>query len=73
MTTSTRIASTTQEIRDRMTSIAATARSNLTAHVHDADDLRDLGLMLGLLGHDRDGSLVRTTPWDPDDPLGRRS
>lgn len=42
------------------------ARANLTTHVRSTDELRELGLMLGLMEVDPGGSLVAACPWDLD-------
>ncbi|MFE7119978.1 hypothetical protein ACFU99_31610 [Streptomyces sp. NPDC057654] len=56
-----------QEQRKRARELAAAARATLTAHVRSTDELRELGLMLGLVEADPAGSLVVACPWDLDD------
>ncbi|MFF8918076.1 hypothetical protein ACF08M_33420 [Streptomyces sp. NPDC015032] len=56
-----------QEQRKRAQELSAAARANLTAHVRSTDELRVLGLMLGLIEVDPAGSLVTACPWDLDD------
>ncbi|GAA0346206.1 MULTISPECIES: hypothetical protein [Streptomyces] len=55
-----------QEHRKRAMELSAAARTNLTAHVRSTDELRELGLMLGLIEVDPAGSLVTACPWDLD-------
>ncbi|WP_371793112.1 hypothetical protein OG285_32805 [Streptomyces sp. NBC_01471] len=56
-----------QEQRKRAQELAAAARANLATHVRSTDELRELGLMLGLIEVDPTGSLVTACPWDLDD------
>lgn len=64
-----------QEHRKRAMELSAAARVNLTTHVRSTDELRELGLMLGLIEVDPAGSLVTACPWDLDvgDDPDRRS
>jgi len=55
-----------QEHRKRAMELSAAARANLTTHVRSTDELRELGLMLGLIEVDSAGSLVKACPWDLD-------
>ncbi|MGW0881362.1 hypothetical protein [Streptomyces sp. NPDC002671] len=54
------------ELRKRTTDLSAAARANLTTHVRSTDELRELGLKLGLIEVDPAGSLVTACPWDLD-------
>jgi hypothetical protein len=54
------------ELRKRVTELSTMARENLTAHVRSADELSELGLMLGLLEVDPTGMLVTACPWELD-------
>ncbi|MFD4948896.1 hypothetical protein ACFWNT_41930 [Streptomyces sp. NPDC058409] len=56
-----------QEQQKRVEELADTARANLTAHARSTDELRELGLMLGLIEADPTGSLVTACPWELDD------
>lgn len=40
------------------------ARRQVAEHALDTDDMRDLGLMLGLFTYDDSGRLETTTPYD---------
>lgn len=42
------------------------ARATLAVHSRDATEFRDLGLMLGLIEIEPDGSAVLADPWDAD-------
>ncbi|MFE4335419.1 hypothetical protein ACFRQM_40240 [Streptomyces sp. NPDC056831] len=55
-----------QEQQKRVEELADTARANLTVHARSTDELRELGLMLGL-EIDPTGSLVTACPWELDD------
>ncbi|MFI8091511.1 hypothetical protein ACIF9R_24855 [Streptomyces sp. NPDC086080] len=55
-----------QKHRKRAMELSAAARANLTTHVRSTDELRELGLMLGLIEVDPAGSLVTACPWDLD-------
>lgn len=55
-----------QEQQKRVVELADRARANLTAHARSTDELRELGLMLGLIEVDSAGSLVTACPWDLD-------
>ncbi|MFC8125524.1 hypothetical protein [Streptomyces sp. NPDC057302] len=55
-----------QEHRKRAIELSAAARANLTTYVRSADERRELGLMLGLIEVDSEGSLVAACPWDLD-------
>ncbi|MGW0901808.1 hypothetical protein ACWD0G_33465 [Streptomyces goshikiensis] len=55
-----------QQYRKRAMELSAAARVNLTTHVRSTGELRELGLMLGLIEVDPAGSLVRACPWDLD-------
>ncbi|UJW28838.1 hypothetical protein L3Q67_26625 [Saccharothrix sp. AJ9571] len=57
---------TSTRSRDWTADLADTARANLTAYSRDAGECRDLGMMLGLIEVDPDGSLVAANPWDAD-------
>ncbi|QWF85702.1 hypothetical protein [Amycolatopsis sp. CA-230715] len=57
---------TTVQPHDWNTRIADDARANLATHSRDADECRELGLMLGLLEADPDGSLVTANPLNVD-------
>lgn len=63
-------AATPEEAAKRMETTATTARVNVANHAESADDLRDLGLMLGLLDRDENGVYTTSTPWDAVEPLG---
>ncbi|WP_434598335.1 hypothetical protein [Streptomyces sp. A5-4] len=55
-----------QEHRKRAMELSAAARAILATHVRSTDELRELGLMLGLIEIDPTGSLVTAWPWDLD-------
>ncbi|MEW1629683.1 hypothetical protein AB0387_20135 [Streptomyces sp. NPDC089173] len=55
-----------REHRARAMELSAAARANLTTNARSTGELRELGLMLGLIGVDRAGSLVTACPWDLD-------
>ena len=55
-----------QEHRKRAMELSAAARANLATHVRSTDELREPGLMLGLVEVDPAGSLVTACPWDLD-------
>ncbi|MER6520083.1 hypothetical protein ABT246_24915 [Streptomyces sp. NPDC001553] len=54
------------EHRRQAMKLSAAARANLTTRAGSADELRELGLMLGLIEVDPSGSLVTACPWDLD-------
>lgn len=51
-----------KEQQKRVVELADTARANLTAHARSTDELRELGLMLGLIEVGPTGSLVTAYP-----------
>ncbi|MFC9756709.1 hypothetical protein [Streptomyces sp. NPDC056921] len=51
----------------RVVALADTARANLAAHARSAGELRELGLMLGLMEVGSTGALVAACPWELDD------
>ncbi|MFF3697324.1 hypothetical protein [Streptomyces sp. NPDC002221] len=55
------------EQRKRAADLSDMARGNLAANVRNAAELRELGLMLGLIDLDQTGSLVTACPWEPED------
>ncbi|WP_326742871.1 hypothetical protein [Streptomyces sp. NBC_01768] len=55
-----------KEQQKRVVELADTARANLTAHARSTDELRELGLMLGLIEVGPTGSLVTAYPWELD-------
>lgn len=46
--------------------LAGRARRNLAAISHDAEECRDLGIMLGLFRRRGDGSVEEADPWATD-------
>lgn len=51
-----------QEHRKQAMELSAAARANLTTRVRSTDELRELGLMLGLIEVDSEGSSSRPVP-----------
>lgn len=57
----------TEAGRRRALELSDAARMNLTAHADDSNQLRELGLMLGLFDVADDGATCAACPWNVDD------
>ncbi|MEU6263712.1 hypothetical protein [Saccharopolyspora shandongensis] len=57
---------TAAQPQDGHTAVADNARLTLSAYSRGPAEYHELGLMLGLMKVDPDGSLVTANPWDAD-------